>query len=98
MSDVAVGQIQQRIDVGDAEFVPAAPRADDLVAGRDTAFGDDAEIEARAMMGDKEIRHVGLAEAHADPEAGHPRLGHLELGLADARSGRRCTPRRRRAR
>ena len=35
------------------------------------------------MMGDKEIRHIGFSDSHADPEAGDPRLGHLELRVAD---------------
>ena len=26
---------------------------------------------------------LGLAQPHADPKAGDPRLGHLELGLTD---------------
>ncbi len=80
---VAIGQVQQRIDVGDAQFVPAASGPDDGVSGLYAAFGDHAEVEARTVMGDKEIRHVGLAEAHADTEAGHSRLGDLELRIAD---------------
>ena len=34
-------------------------------------------------MGDKEIRHLGFTEAHADPKACHPRLGDLEFRLTD---------------
>ena len=35
-------------------------------------------------MGDKQVGHLGFAEAHADPEAGDAGLGDFELGLADA--------------
>ena len=51
---------------------------------RDVTFRDDTEVEARAMLGDKQIGHFGLVEPHADPKAGDPRLGDLELGVADA--------------
>jgi hypothetical protein len=58
--------------------------ADDLISGLDVPFGDHAQVEARPVVGDEERRKFGLAEPHADPEAGDPRLGDLELGLADA--------------
>ena len=63
--------------------MPASSRPDDGVPGLHPPLGDDAEVEAWPMMGDKKIRHIGLSEAHADPEAGDPWLGHLELRLAD---------------
>ncbi len=47
------------------------------------ALGDDPEVEAWPVVGDKQIGHLGDAEAHADPEAGDAGLGDLELGLAD---------------
>ncbi len=84
LRDLAAGQVQQRIDVGDAQFVPAAPRPHDRITRRDVAFGDDTQVEARTVMGDKKIRHLRLAEAHSDAEAGHPWLGDLELGITDA--------------
>ena len=34
-------------------------------------------------MADQQRRQLGLAEPHADPVAGHPGLGNLELCLAD---------------
>src|SRR4051812_24999143 len=36
------------------------------------------------MVGDKEVGHLGFAEAHPHPKTRDPRLGHLELGLPDA--------------
>ena len=84
VSDVAFGQIEQRVDLGDGQLVAPATRALDHVARSDPTFADDSEVEARAVMGDKQIRHLGLAEPHAHPEARHPRLGYLELRLADA--------------
>ena len=63
--------------------MPPASGSDDGVAGPDTPFRDHAEVEAWAMMGDKQIRHLRLTKAHADAEARHSRLGHLELGLTD---------------
>ena len=82
--DVAVGQVEQRVDVGDAERVRADPGPDDLVAGPYLPFGDHAQVEAGTVVGDEQRRHARLAEPHADAEAGDPRLGDLELGLADA--------------
>ena len=82
--DVAAGQVEQRVDVGDAERVPADPGAHDLVAGPDLPFDDHTQVEARAVVGDEQGRHSRLAEPHADPEAGDPRLGDLELGVTDA--------------
>ena len=82
--DVAFGQIEQRVDLGDGQLMAPAMRALDHVARGDPTFADDSEVEARTVMGDKQIRHLGLAEPHAHPEARHPRLGYLELRLADA--------------
>src|SRR6266545_1665481 len=63
--------------------MPADPGADDLVALLHLAFGDDPEVETGPVVGDHQRRHLGLAKPHADPETGDPRLGDLELGLAD---------------
>src|SRR4051794_32622682 len=49
----------------------------------DQASPDDSEVEARAVLGHKQIRYLGHAEAHADTEAGNAGLGDFELGLAD---------------
>src|SRR5208337_5647783 len=51
--DVAVRQIQQRVDVGNAEFVAAAAGSHDVVTGTDPSLGNDPEVEARTMLGDK---------------------------------------------
>ena len=48
------------------------------------AFGDDPQVEAWPPVGDHQRGHLGLAQAHADPEAGDAGLGDLELGLPDA--------------
>lgn len=84
MVGVAVGQIQQRVDVGHTELVAATAGAHDLVAGANLALGDDAEVEARTMLRDKQIGHLGLIQAHADPKAGDARLGDFEFGAANA--------------
>ena len=55
----------------------------DVVAGPHQAFRDDPEVEARAVLGDKQVGHLGYAQTHADAEAGDARLGHFELGVAD---------------
>ena len=80
---VAVGQIQQRVDVGDAELVAAAAGQHDVVARPDQTFHDDPEVKARAMLGDKQVGHLGHAETHADAKTRDARLGHFEFGLAD---------------
>src|SRR6185312_1571313 len=82
--DVAVGQVEQRVHVGDAERVRADPGPHDLVAGPYLPFDDHAQVEAGTVVGDEQRRHARLAEPHADAEAGDPRLGDLELGVADA--------------
>ncbi|GAB3165747.1 hypothetical protein GCM10027258_88980 [Amycolatopsis stemonae] len=81
---VAVRQVEERVDVRDAHFVPAAAGADDLVARPDVAFGDDAQVEARPVVRDEQGRHPRLAQAHPDAEARDARLGDLEFGVADA--------------
>src|SRR6516225_11200216 len=81
---VAVRQVQQRVDVGDAEFVAATADADDVVTGTDLALGDNSEVEARTMLGDKKIRYLRFVQPHADPKAGDARLGDFEFGGADA--------------
>jgi hypothetical protein len=82
--DVSPGQVQQGVDVGDAERVPADPGPHDLVARPDMPFGDHAQVEARAMVGDQQGGELGFIESHANPEAGDAWLGDLELGLPDA--------------
>ena len=42
-----------------------------------------AEVEPRTVVGDQQRRQPRLRHPHGDPEAGHPRLRHLDLGLAD---------------
>jgi hypothetical protein len=84
LRDVAVRQIEQRVDVGDAELVSATAGPHDVVAGPHVALGDDPEVEARTMLGDKEIRHFRFAQAHANPKARDTRLGDLEFGVTDA--------------
>gem|GEM_PF-6592814 len=58
-------------------------RTDDLVAGLHLSFGDDAQVETGPMVGHEQRRQPRFAHAHTHPEAGHPRLGDLELGLPD---------------
>jgi len=50
----------------------------------DVPLLDDAEVEARTVLGDKQVGHLRLVQPQADPVARHPRLGDLEFGAADA--------------
>ncbi len=54
------------------------------VTGSDLALGDYPEVEAGAMLRDKQIGHLGFAQTHANPEARDARLGDLEFGAVDA--------------
>src|SRR6476619_2748945 len=80
---VLAGQVEQRVDIGDAELMRTPAGQHDVVARMDEALADNPEIEARAMLRDKEIGHLGHAEAHADAKAGDAGLSDFELGLAD---------------
>jgi hypothetical protein len=51
---ITVGQVEQRVGVGDAEMPGAPAGEDDLVAGLDVSFGDDAQVEAGAVVGHQE--------------------------------------------
>src|SRR5262249_51653905 len=44
----------------------------------------DPHVETWTVMADQQRWQFGLAQPQAHPVAGHPRLGDLELGLADA--------------
>ena len=84
MFGVAVGQIKQRVDIGDAELVTATPSPHDVVPGPNLALGDDAEVETRTVLGDKQVGHLRLVQAKTDAEAGDPWLGDFEFGVSDA--------------
>ena len=73
--DVAVGQVEQCVDVGDADPVPAGGRLHDLVARLHPAFGDDAQVEAGPVVGDEQLGHVRAAEAHPDAGSRSPAVG-----------------------
>ena len=47
------------------------------------AFADDPHVEAGTVVADQQRGHLRDTEPQADPVAGHPRLGDLELGLTD---------------
>src|SRR5262249_4333428 len=81
---VPAGQVEQRIGVGHAQRVRAGPGLDDLIAGLDLPLGYDPHVEPGPVMADQRGWPSGLAQPQAHPVAGHPRLGDLELGLADA--------------
>jgi hypothetical protein len=81
--DVAVWQIQQRVDIGDTELVRATACPHDVVTGLDPALGDDAEVKPWTVLGDKKVGHFRFVEPQPDPEAGDPRLGDLENRAAD---------------
>src|SRR5262249_43359523 len=59
------------------------PSLDDLVSGLDLTLADDTHVEPRSVVADQEGGQFGLTQAHADPVAGDPGLGDLELGFAD---------------
>ena len=81
--DVAVRQIQQRVDVGDTQLVTATAGQHDVVPSPDRSLVNDPKVEPRTMLRDKQIGHFRFVEPQADPKAGDPRLGDLELCAAD---------------
>ena len=48
-----------------------------------SALGDDPHVEAGTVVADQQRGQLGLTQPQAHPVAGDPRLGDLELGLAD---------------
>src|SRR5512132_606856 len=76
-------QIEQRIDLGDAHALARFGDLDDGIAGRNIAFLQDPEVEARFAARGQERRHAWLVHANADAIAGDARLGHFEQGAAD---------------
>lgn len=81
---VAVGEVEECVGVGDAEFLGALADEGDLVADLDVSLGEDAQVEAGAVVGDQQGGHGGFAQAHTDAVAGDARLGDFEFRLADA--------------
>ena len=77
------GQVQQRIDLGDAHLLGTGRDLDDLLAGLHLTLGDDPQIEAGPVVCDQERRHPRLADAHPGAVAGDPRLGDFENRRAD---------------
>jgi hypothetical protein len=84
LASVAIGQIEEGVDIGDADRVGSDAGTHDLVAGLDASLGDDSQIETRSMVGDEQRRQLRFAQAHTDAETRDPRLRHFEFGLADA--------------
>jgi hypothetical protein len=76
-------QVEQRAHLRDVHAPPARGDLDDLVAGLDLSFGADAEIEPGTPVGHQQGGHPRLLHPEADAVAGDPRLGDLELRLAD---------------
>jgi hypothetical protein len=52
--DVASGQVEQGVDVSDADCVPSDPSAHDLVTRLDMTFGDHPQVEAWTVVGDEQ--------------------------------------------
>lgn len=77
-------KVEQGVGVGDGEGPSAGAGPGDPVCGPAPALGDDAQVEAGAVVGDEQEGHARFVQAHADAVAGHAWLGDLELGFADA--------------
>ena len=83
LARVGAGQVQQRVGVGHRQRFWPGGDLDDRVAGLDASLGEDPQVEAGPVVGDQQRGQLRLAHPHAHPVAGHPRLGDLELRLAD---------------
>ena len=77
------GQVEQRIDLGDAHALGTRRALRDLVAGFDLSLLEDAEIEAGSAVRDEQRRHLRLVHADADAVAGDARLRHFEQTTTD---------------
>ena len=80
---VVTGQVEEGVALGDRHAIRPARRTHDLVAGPHDALGQHAQVEAGPVVSHEQGRQLRLAHPHPHPEAGHPRLGHLELRLTD---------------
>src|SRR4051812_7073749 len=82
--DVSVRQIEQRVDVGNAELVTTAAGPYDIVACLHLSFGDHPAVKPRTPLSHKQIGHLRLVETQADPKARDTWLGDLELRATNA--------------
>src|SRR5215470_1579485 len=78
-----IGEIEERVDVGDGHSLLRFSYLDDFVARADRAFLQNAEIEPRPSAGRQQRRHPGLVHSNADAIAGNARLSDLEQRAAD---------------
>jgi hypothetical protein len=61
----------------------ATGHPDDLVSRLDRALAQHPEVKAGPVMRDQQRRDPGVVHPDANPEAGHPRLRHLQERLPD---------------
>ena len=80
---IVPGQVEQRVDVGDRHPTRSGCHLDDGITGPDDALAQDAQVEPGSPMAHQQRGQLWLAEPHADPVAGDPRLTHLEQRLTD---------------
>ena len=76
-------QVEQGIDLGHRHSLGPGGHLNDLIPGPHTSLAQHPEVEPRSMMRDQQRRHARVVHPDAHPVAGDPRLGHLELRLAD---------------
>jgi len=76
-------QVEQRAHLRDGHTLRPGGNLDDLVPGLDLPFVADPQIKPGPTVGDQQGGHPWLVHPQAHPVAGDPRLGDLELRLAD---------------
>ena len=71
-------QVQQGVHVRDGDPFRTVGNFYDVIARANFSFLQNAEVETRPVMRDKQCRHARLIHADADAVAGHARLRHFE--------------------
>ena len=77
------GEVEQRVGLGDGHLLGAGGQLDDVVSRFHVALLEDAEVEARAAVGDEQGGNARVVHADPDAVAGDARLRDLEDGCAD---------------
>ena len=80
---IVPGQVEQCVDIGDRHPTRSGSHLDNRIAGLDDALPQDAQVEPGSPVAHQQRGQLRLAESHANPVAGDPRLADLEQRLAD---------------
>lgn len=78
-----IGQIEERIDLGDGHALSRLSHLHDFVALAHLAFTQNAEVEARPAARRQQCRYPGFVRPNAAAIADDARLGDLEKCGAD---------------